>query len=61
MGSWGCGVYYFKRGAKDSTEHDTRGSNVQFLADYTQNKQLDAWGQWNVFTRNEDFLLKDEI
>lgn len=56
-----AGVYYFKIGAKDSTEHETRVSNAQFLVDYTQNKQLDAWGQWNVFTRNENYLLKGEL
>lgn len=56
-----AGVYYFKLGGKDSTEHETRVSNVQFLMDYTQNKQLDVWGQWNVFTRNENYLLKGEL
>jgi hypothetical protein len=57
----GAGVYYFKIGAKNAAEHETRVSNVQFLADYTQNKQLDVWGQWNVFTRNEDYLFKGEL
>lgn len=56
-----AGVYYFKLGARDSTEHETRVSNIQFLGDYTQNKQLDVWGQWNVFTRNENYLLKGEM
>lgn len=56
-----AGVYYFKLGARDSTEHETRVSNIQFLGDYTQNKQLDIWGQWNVFTRNENYLLKGEM
>lgn len=55
-----AGVYYFKLPGKDSTEHETRMSNVQFLTDYSQNKQLDVWGQWNIFTRNENFLLKGE-
>jgi hypothetical protein len=56
-----AGVYYFKLDARDSTEHETRVSNIQFLGDYTQNKQLDLWGQWNVFTRNENYLLKGEM
>lgn len=56
-----AGVYYFKLPAKKEFEHETRVSNVQFLADYTQNKQLDAWGQWNIFTRNENYLLKGEF
>ncbi len=34
---------------------------MQFLGDYTQNKQLDIWGQWNVFTYNENYLLKGEF
>lgn len=57
----GAGVYYFKLGAKTETEHETRMSNVQFLSDYTQNKQLDVWGQWNVFTHNENYLFKGEL
>jgi hypothetical protein len=56
-----AGVYYFKLPSIDSLGKDTRVSNVQFLADYTQNKQLDLWGQWNAFTRNENYLLKGEF
>lgn len=55
-----AGVYYFKIQGKDSSEKETRMSNVQFLTDYSQNKQLDVWGQWNIFTRNENFLFKGE-
>ncbi|KOY88029.1 hypothetical protein AD998_03270 [bacterium 336/3] len=57
----GAGVYYFKIPPKDSLEKETRTSFVQFLADYTQNKQTDVWATWNIFTRNEDFLLKGDI
>lgn len=56
-----AGVYYFKMLARDTTEKDTRVSNVQFLTDYTQNKQLDVWGQWNIFTHNENYLFKGEV
>lgn len=56
-----AGVYYFKLSAKGENEHETRVSNIQFLADYTQNRQLDVWGQWNVFTQNENYLLKGEF
>ena len=56
-----AGVYYFKVLAKTKEEKDTRVSNVQFLSDYTQNKQLDVWGQWNVFTHNENYLFKGEL
>jgi outer membrane protein assembly factor BamA len=55
-----AGVYYFKLDPKREGEHVTRMSNVQFLTDYTQNRQLDVWGLWNIFTRNENFLLKGE-
>jgi hypothetical protein len=56
-----AGVYYFKIPSKVINEKETRVSNVQFLADYTQNKQLDIWGQWNIFTRNENYLYKGEL
>jgi len=56
----GAGVYYFKIPPKHEYQQPTRGSYVQFLADYTQNKQLDVWGIWNIFTRNEDYILKGE-
>ncbi|RAV99236.1 BamA/TamA family outer membrane protein [Pseudochryseolinea flava] len=56
----GAGVYYFKTPPKYEYEQLTRVSYVQFLADYTQNKQLDVWGVWNIFTRNENYLLKGE-
>lgn len=55
-----AGVYYFKLEARNPEEKDTRVSNLQFLADYTQNRQLDLWGIWNIFTRNENYLFKGE-
>jgi hypothetical protein len=56
-----AGVYYFKVPPKSEADLPTRISYVQLLGDYTQNKQLDLWGQWNIFTRNEDFLLKGDV
>jgi outer membrane protein assembly factor BamA len=56
-----AGVYYFKTQPKDSTETESRMSYVQFLADYTQNKQSDVWSVWNIFTHNENYLLKGEL
>ncbi|MGL5888879.1 MAG: BamA/TamA family outer membrane protein, partial [Bacteroidia bacterium] len=56
-----AGVYYFKIPPKFEHEEETRISYVQFLADYTQNRQLDVWGQWKIFTRNENFLLEGEM
>jgi outer membrane protein assembly factor BamA len=55
-----AGVYYFKITPRQAEEKETRVSNAQFLADYTQNRQLDLWGVWNIFTRNENYLLKGE-
>lgn len=57
----GAGVYYFRIAPKDSTQQETRTDYVQFLADYTQNRQLDVWSTWNIFTRNEDYLLKGDL
>lgn len=56
-----AGVYYFKVQPKYEYEKLTRVSYVQFLADYTQNKQLDIWGVWNIFSRNENYLFKGEM
>jgi outer membrane protein assembly factor BamA len=57
----GAGVYYFKVPPKYDYEKLTRISYVQFLADYTQNKQIDVWSVWNIFTRNENYLFKGEL
>lgn len=56
-----AGVYYFKIPPLYDHQKLTRVSYVQFLADYTQNRQLDVWGIWNIFTRNENLLLKGEL
>jgi hypothetical protein len=54
-----AGVYYFR--LKDRQEREARLSYAQLLVDYTQNKQLDVWGQWNILTGGERFLLKGEL
>jgi outer membrane protein assembly factor BamA len=56
-----AGVYYFKVQPKYEYEKLTRISYIQFLADYTQNKQLDMWSIWNIFSRNENYLFKGEL
>lgn len=56
-----AGIYYFKLPAKKEFEKETRVSNVQLFTDYTQNKQFDIWGQYNIFTRNENYLFKGEF
>src|SRR5690606_38397206 len=56
------GVYYFHTGSNDSMAFNpTRLSYVKLLADYTQNKQLDIWSSWNIFTNEERFLFKGEL
>lgn len=57
----GAGVYYFKIAPKTPEQKETRISYVQFLTDYTQNRQFDLWGLWNIFTRDEDYLLQGEL
>lgn len=54
------GVYYFNT-AKDKKAGDTRLSYVKLLGDYTQNKQLDLWSSWNIFTDKEKYLFKGEM
>ncbi len=55
------GVYYFNTGSKErGTYETTRLSYVKLLADYTQNRQFDAWSSWNIFTEEEKFLFKGE-
>lgn len=54
------GVYYFNT-AKEKSDKDTRLSFVKLLADYTQNRQLDLWSSWNIFTDQEKYLFKGEV
>lgn len=54
------GVYYFK--LKDRiTNTATRLSHAKLLADYTLNRQLDIWGSWNIFLKDEAYILKGDI
>ena len=56
------GVYYFHTGdTLTSLGRETRLSYVKMLADYTQNKQFDAWSSWNVFSNEERYLFKGEF
>lgn len=57
----GVGVYAFHLNDKEDTLDFTRTSYVQFLADYTQNRQTDLWAYWSVFTRKERYYLKGEL
>jgi hypothetical protein len=53
-----AGVYYFTLGDSSQT---TRLSYFKALADYTQNRQIDVWGEWNIFTGGEKYLFKGEV
>jgi outer membrane protein assembly factor BamA len=54
------GIYYFKL-KNYRTNQTTRLSWIKFLADYTQNRQLDLWISWSVFLRDEKWILKGEL
>lgn len=57
-----AGVYYFNMGKdEDPYNRETRLSYSKLLADYTQNRQLDVWTSWNIFTDKERFLFKGEL
>ncbi len=62
FGAGALGVYYFHLKNEHSDQKDsTRLSYVKLLADYTQNRQTDVWSSWNVFLKNEAYLLKGEF
>jgi hemolysin activation/secretion protein len=57
-----AGVYYFNLGKDDEDAlRPTRLSYAKLLADYTQNRQLDIWTSWSVFTNKEKYLFKGEL
>lgn len=52
-------VKYFK--LRSSIEDTlTRLSYTKLLIDYTQNRQLDVWASWNIFTSGEKYIIKGE-
>lgn len=60
-GFGGAGVYAFHMKDKLDPTDITRASYIQFLADYTMNRQTDIWAYWSVFTRKERYYLKGEL
>lgn len=58
-----AGVYYFNTAKNKSQEnsHPTRLSYIKLLADYTQNRQIDIWSDWNIFTSEEKWLFKGDL
>ena len=56
------GVYYFNTGDQlTEAGRNTRLSYVKLLGDYTQNRQLDLWSSFNIFTNEEKYLFKGEL
>ncbi|MBC5772509.1 BamA/TamA family outer membrane protein [Pontibacter sp. KCTC 32443] len=53
-------IGFFKLQSKTDSTY-TRLSTVKLIADYTLNKQTDQWLEWNIFTRNEKYLLRGEL
>lgn len=56
-----AGVYYFRTAKGNDSVPEPRLSYVQLLGDYTQNRQLDVWSLWSVFTKGEKYLLRGEL
>lgn len=56
------GVYYFNTGDHTTEKgRNTRLSYIKLLGDYTQNRQLDFWSSFNIFTNEEKYLFKGEL
>lgn len=59
FGFGGVGIYYWRTQNPDSSY--TRTSFAQILTDYTQNRQLDIWSSWNIFSAEEKYRFKGDI
>ncbi len=57
----GVALNAFRINTKDDTLSSTRMSYVKLVSYYTLNKQYDAFVSWNIFTPNENYLLKGEM
>jgi hypothetical protein len=53
-----AGAWYFRLGKDDEKP---RLSFAKLLADYTQNRQIELWGEWAVFLGNEDYVWKGDL
>lgn len=54
------GIYYFNIKNKETGEK-TRLSYARALADYTLNKQFDAWANWYIFLKDEEYISEGDI
>lgn len=60
---WAAGgmfAYHFKFITPGKKDEQSRLSFIQFTSDYTQNKQLDLWGQWRVFMNDNKYIWVGE-
>ncbi|EAY26740.1 BamA/TamA family outer membrane protein [Microscilla marina] len=60
---WAAGgmvAYHFKFITPGKKAAHSRLSYIQLTSDYTQNKQLDVWGQWRIFMNDNDYIWSGE-
>lgn len=56
---WAAGgmfAYHFKFVTPGKANEQSRLSYIQLTTDYTQNKQLDVWGQWRIFMNDNGYI-----
>jgi hypothetical protein len=61
---WGIGISaatIFHLKDKIIPGRTTRASYLRISAHYTQQKQKDVWGEWNVFSAGEKYFFKGEF
>ncbi len=60
---WAAGgmfAYHFKFITPGKKDEQSRLSYIQLTSDYTQNKQLDIWGQWRIFMNDNRYIWTGE-
>jgi len=60
---WAAGgmfAYHFKFVTPGKKDEQSRLSYIQLTSDYTQNKQLDLWGQWRIFMNDNRYIWVGE-
>lgn len=60
---WAAGgmlAYHFKFVTPGKKAAHSRLSYIQLTSDYTQNKQIDVWGQWRIFMNDNQYIWVGE-
>lgn len=60
---WAAGgmfAYHFKFVTPGKKAAHSRLSYIQLTSDYTQNKQIDVWGQWRIFMNDNKYIWVGE-